>query len=69
MQRALDSILNHRKFDFHHIFNHKFIGEMRIYLSDKSMRSIVHPDIDNIRANVLMANGCKSMAKIIGSFY
>lgn len=68
MQRALDSILNYRKFDFHHIFNHEFIGEMGIYTSNQSCCRIAHPNINDIRANVLLANRCEGMAQTICCF-
>ena len=56
MQRALDSILNHRKFYFHHIFNHEFIGKVRVYSSNQSCRGIAHPNIYDIGTNVLLTS-------------
>ena len=56
------SRLRQRKFHHLHLFVHEVIREVCIYLSDESVRAITHPNINDIRANVLLANRCKSMS-------
>lgn len=38
---------------------------MRIYSSYQSFRAVAHPNIHNVRANVLHASRCKDMAQVI----
>ena len=53
-----------RQWEFHHLhlFVHEVIREVRIHLSDKSVRTIAHPNIYDIGTNILLANRCKSMS-------
>ena len=55
------------KFKFHqiHLVAHEFIGEMRIHSTDQSFRTIPHPRIHDIGANVLRASRCKGMTQEI----
>ena len=60
--------LRQRKFHHLHLFVHEVIREVRIYLSDESVGTIAHPNINDIRANVLLANRCEGMAQTIRRF-
>ena len=44
-----------------HLRAHKLIGEMRIYAPNQSLWRIAHPDINDIRTNVLLASRGKCM--------
>ena len=58
------------KHDFIHFRFHELIGEVRIYSADQSFRTIAHPNINDIRTNVLLTNGCESMAqKVLRNFF
>ena len=51
-----------RKFHRLHLFVHEVIREVRIHLSDESVRAITHPNINDIGTNVLLANRCERMS-------
>ena len=52
-----------------HLLNHKLVGEMCIYSSYQSFRAVAHPNIHNVRANVLLANSCKRMAQEVLRYF
>ena len=52
-----------REFHRLHLFVREVIREVRIYLSDKSLGTITHPNINDIGANVLLANVAKVWRK------
>ena len=62
------SRLRQREFHHLHLFVHEVIREVRIHLSNKSVRAISHPKINNVRANVLLAYCCESMTQTICRF-
>ena len=53
---------NRREYDHIHLLAHKLIWEMCVYLSYESLWTIAHPNVYDIRANVLLADGSKSMS-------
>jgi len=53
------SFLGLCKLYFQHIFEHELIGEMCIYFSDQSSRRVAHPNIYDVRTNILLTYGCK----------
>jgi hypothetical protein len=52
------------KWKFHqvHLLAHKLVGEVRIYSSNESIGAVTHPNINDIRANVLLAYRCERMS-------
>lgn len=42
-----------------HLRAHKLIGKVGIYLSNEPLRTITHPNIHDIRANVLLVYRCE----------
>lgn len=39
------------------------VGEVRVHSAHKSFRAVAHPNVDYIRAYVLLTNGCERMAQ------
>ena len=62
VKSVLLSRLRQREFYHLHLFVHEVIREVRIYLSDESVRAITHPNINDIGANVLLTNRCERMS-------
>ena len=39
-----------------HLLPHEIVREMRIYTTDQSLRTVSHPDVHDVRADVLLAD-------------
>lgn len=51
----------YREYNGIHLLPHKVIGEMRINFPHKPVRAIAHPNVYNVRAHVLLADGGKGV--------
>lgn len=53
------------KYDLLHLFAHEFVGKVGIDPTDQPFGAVAHPDVHDVRADILLADGGKRVAKII----
>lgn len=55
----------YRKNNGVHLCQHEVVGEVCINPTDQPFRTVSHPDVHDVRADVLLADRCKRVAEII----
>ncbi len=53
------------KYDLLHLFAHEFVGKVGIDPTDQPFGAVAHPDVHDVRADILLADGGKRVAKVI----
>ena len=53
------------KADFLHFRQHKFVGDVRIGVADKSFRTVAEPNFDDLPTDELLTNRCERVAQVV----